>query len=165
MAQVTLGGNPIQIHGNLPQVGIQAPDFIGVKSDLSEVKLSDFRGKRVVLNIFPSIDTGVCAQSVRTFNKMASDTRNTVILCISHDLPFAMSRFCAAEGIQNVETISLYRDPSFGQNYGVLMEDGALKGLLARSIVVIDENGKVIYTQLVSDIAEEPNYNDALAVL
>lgn len=165
MAQVTLGGNPVQIHGNLPQVGIQAPDFVGVKSDLSEVKLSDFRGKRVVLNIFPSIDTGVCAQSVRTFNKMASDTRNTVILCISHDLPFAMSRFCAAEGIQNVETISLYRDPSFGQNYGVLMEDGALKGLLARSIVVIDENGKVIYTQLVSDIAEEPNYNDALAVL
>lgn len=165
MAQVKLGGNPVNIHGDLPQNGVMAPDFTGVKADLSEVKLSDLRGKRVVLNIFPSIDTGVCAQSVRTFNKMASSTDNTMILCLSNDLPFAMSRFCAAEGIANVETLSLYRDQEFGKAYGVLMQDGPLKGLLARSVVVVDADGKVVYTQLVPDITEEPNYDAALKAL
>lgn len=165
MSQVTLNGTPVKISGNLPEVGAMALDFVGVKADLSEVRLSDFKGKKVVLNIFPSIDTGVCAQSVRTFNKMASDTANTVILCLSHDLPFAMSRFCAAEGIKNVETISLFRDPKFSQDYGILMEDGPLKGLLARCVVVINEEGKVAYTELVDDITHEPNYEAALKAL
>lgn len=165
MAQVKLNGNPIRLRGDLPQVGTQASDFTGVKADLSEVKLSDYKGKRVVLNIFPSIDTGVCAQSVRTFNKMAGDTQNTVILCLSRDLPFALSRFCAAEGIANVETLSLHRDTDFAEHYGVIMEEGPLKGLLARSVVVIDEEGKVVYAQLVDDITEEPNYDGALSAL
>lgn len=165
MAKVTLGGNPINTMGELPKAGSEAPDFKIVLGDLSEKKLSDFRGQRVVLNIFPSIDTGVCAQSVRTFNKRASEAENTVVLGISEDLPFALSRFCGAEGIDKVVTASLFRCEKFGENYGVEMIDGPLAGLQARSIVVVDEAGKLIYTQLVPEIGEEPNYDAALDAL
>ncbi len=165
MAQVTLSGNPVQTAGNLPKVGSSAPEFTFVYGDLSEGKLSDYRGKRVVLNIFPSVDTGVCAQSVRTFNKRATEATNTVVLCLSRDLPFAQSRFCAAEGIENVKTASVFRCNCFRDGYGVEMTDGPLKGLEARSVVVIDEEGKVVYTELVPEIAQEPNYEAALSVL
>lgn len=164
MAQVTLGGNAIHTVGELPKVGSVAPDFTVVFGDLSEGKLSDFRGQRVVINIFPSIDTGVCAQSVRTFNKRASEATNTVVLGVSQDLPFALARFCGAEGIDKVKTGSLFRS-DFGKEYGVKMVDGPLAGLTARSIVVVDAEGKVIYTELVPEIATEPNYDAALAAL
>lgn len=165
MAKVTLGGNPVNTMGELPKVGSEAPDFKMVLGDLSEKMLSDFRGKKVVLNIFPSIDTGVCAQSVRTFNKRASEMENTIVLGISKDLPFALSRFCGAEGIDKVITASLFRCEKFGEKYGVEMVDGGLAGLEARSIVVIDEQGKVIYNQLVPEIGQEPNYDAALVAL
>ncbi|MDD7437971.1 MAG: thiol peroxidase [Bacteroidales bacterium] len=165
MAKVTLGGNPINTMGELPKVGSEAPDFKIVLADLSEAKLSDYRGKRVVINIFPSIDTGVCAQSVRIFNKRASEAENTVVLGVSKDLPFALSRFCGAEGIDKVVTASLFRCSTFGEKYGVEMTDGPLAGLEARSIVVVDEQGKVVYNQLVPEIGEEPNYDAALAAL
>lgn len=164
MAQVTLKGNPIQTSGELPQVGSMAPDFTLVKSDLSEVSLGDFKGKKVILNIFPSVDTGICAMSVRTFNEKAANLDNTVVLCISKDLPFAQARFCGAEGIKNAITLSGYRYTDYAKNYGVEILDGPMKGLDARSIVVLDETGKVIYTELVSEIAQEPNYEAALAV-
>lgn len=165
MAKVTLGGNPINTMGELPKVGSEAPDFKIVLGDLSEKKLSDFRGKRVVLNIFPSIDTGVCAQSVRTFNKRASEAENTVVIGLSEDLPFALTRFCGAEGIDKVLTASLFRCGKFGEDYGVELVDGPLAGLQARSIVVVDEQGKVIYNQLVPEIGQEPDYDAALAAL
>lgn len=164
MAQVTLGGNAVHTVGELPKVGCVAPDFTVVYDDLSEGKLSDFRGKRVVINIFPSIDTGVCAQSVRTFNKRASEADNTVVLGVSQDLPLALARFCGAEGIDKVKTGSLFRS-DFGKEYGVKMSDGPLAGLTARSIVVVDAEGKVIYTELVPEITTEPNYDAALAAL
>lgn len=162
MAKITFKGNPVNTSGNLPQTGTQAPDFSLVKGDLSEAKLSDFKGKNVVLNIFPSIDTGVCAASVRKFNKDASTLNNTVVLCISADLPFAASRFCAAEGLENVVTLSTFRNPSFAQDYGLLMTDGPLHGLLARSVVVVNAEGKVVHTELVPEIAQEPDYNSAI---
>ena len=165
MAKVTLGGNPINTMGELPKVGSEAPDFKIVLGDLSEKKLSDFRGKRVVLNIFPSIDTGVCAQSVRTFNKRASEAENTVVIGLSEDLPFALTRFCGEEGIDKVLTASLFRCGKFGEDYGVELVDGPLAGLQARSIVVVDEQGKVIYNQLVPEIGQEPDYDAALAAL
>lgn len=165
MAKVTLGGNPVNTIGELPKVGSEAPDFKIVLGDLSEKKLSDYRGQRVVINIFPSIDTGVCAQSVRTFNKRASEATNTVVLGVSEDLPFALSRFCGAEGIERVVTASLFRCEGFAKGYGVQMVDGPLEGLQARSIVVVDEEGKVLYTELVPEIAQEPNYDAALAAL
>ena len=162
MAQVNFKGNPVNLSGNLPEVGSQAPDFLLVKSDLSEAKLSDFRGKNVVLNIFPSIDTGVCAASVRRFNKDATSKDNTVVLGISADLPFAAGRFCAAEGIDNVITLSTFRNPDFAKDYGLLMTDGPLKGLLARTVIVVDPQGKILYKELVSEIAQEPDYNSAI---
>ena len=162
MTQVTFKGNPVNLSGNLPEVGSQAPDFLLVKSDLSEAKLSDFRGKNVVLNIFPSIDTGVCAASVRRFNKDATSKDNTVVLGISADLPFAAGRFCAAEGIDNVITLSTFRNPDFAKDYGLLMTDGPLKGLLARTVIVVDPQGKILYKELVSEIAQEPDYNSAI---
>jgi thiol peroxidase len=143
----------------LPTVGAQAPDFKLVTGELAEVNLQTFAGKRVVLNIFPSIDTGVCATSVRKFNKWASEQENTVVLCVSKDLPFAAGRFCGAEGLTNVVTASDFRYNTFGSSYGVLLIDGALKGLLARSVVAIDESGKVVYTELVSEITAEPSYD------
>lgn len=165
MATVTLKGNPFSTIGELPAAGTPAPDFVLTGADLSEATLATFAGQRLVLNIFPSIDTGVCATSVRTFNAKASSLANTKVLCISADLPFAAGRFCGAEGLSDVVTLSTFRSPAFGQAYGVTLTEGPLKGLLARSVVVVDETGKVVYTQLVPEIVEEPNYEAALAVL
>jgi thiol peroxidase len=165
MAQITLKGNPVQTAGTLPAVGSQAPDFKVTKSDLSDVSLKDFAGKKVVLNIFPSIDTDVCASSVRKFNADATKLSNTVVLGVSADLPFALKRFCGAEGITNVTTSSDFRDGSFGKAYGVRITDGPLKGLLSRAVVVIDEKGKVLYNEQVPEITQEPNYEKALAAL
>lgn len=165
MAQIFFNGIPITTCGELPAVGSKAPEFTLTAGDLSEIKLSDFKGKRVVLNIFPSIDTGVCAASVRRFNKEANEVPNATVLCVSEDLPFAASRFCAAEGLNNVVTASAFRSPEFAKDYGVMMVDGPLKGLLARAVVVIDEKGDVIYEQLVEQVTDEPDYEAALSVL
>ncbi len=165
MAITNFKQSPVKTNGELPQVGDIAPDFTGVKQDLSELSLSELRGKRVVINAFPSLDTGVCAASVRRFNKEASTLNNTVVLCISKDLPFAQGRFCAAEGLENVITLSQFRCGGFEDHFGILMADGPLKGLLARAVFVIDENGKIIYEELVPEITEEPNYDKALATL
>ncbi|MDQ2077954.1 thiol peroxidase [Marinimicrobium sp. ABcell2] len=164
MATVTLKGNPFQTSGELPSVGSQAPDFTLVISDLSEVTLSDFKGKRIVLNIFPSVDTPTCAQSVREFNAEASKLESTAVICVSQDLPFALARFCGAEGLDQVVTASAFRS-TFPEDYGVRMVDGPLTGLDARAVVIIDEQGKVLYNQLVSEISEEPNYDTALKAL
>jgi len=165
MSKTAFKGSPVNTSGSLPAVGSQAPEFKLVKSDLSEVTLSSLKGKKVVLNIFPSIDTGVCATSVRRFNKEASSLHNVVVLCISRDLPFAAGRFCAAEGLNNVVTASEFRDQDFSTAYGVLITDSAFAGLHARSVVVIDETGTVLYTELVPEITQEPNYVAALAAL
>ena len=162
MANITFKGNPVHTIGELPQKGSTAPDFKLVRGDLSEAGLSDFKGKYVVLNIFPSLDTGVCAASVRRFNKDATSLTNTVVLGISADLPFAAGRFCSAEGIENVITLSTFRSDAFAKDYGLLMTSGPLKGLLARAVVVVDPSGKVIYTELVSEIAQEPDYHSAI---
>lgn len=162
MANITLGGNPTTTSGNLPEIGQTAPDFNLIKSDLSPVKLSDYKGRKVVLNIFPSIDTGVCATSVRKFNEEASKLSNTSVLCVSRDLPFAQARFCGAEGLNNVECISDFNDGSFGKSYGVEIQDGAFKGLHARAVVVVDEQGTVTYNELVPEVGQEPNYAKAL---
>jgi thiol peroxidase len=163
MAKVTLGGNPINTIGELPAVGSKAPDFSLTKTDLSDVALKDFAGKKVILNIFPSLDTAVCAASVRKFNAEANNLENTAVLCVSADLPFAQSRFCGAEGLDRVIPLSAMRGRIFGKTYGVLLVDGPLAGVFARAIVVLDENGTVTYTQLVPEIKEEPNYEEALA--
>jgi len=165
MTTVKLKGNPVNTVGELPKVGTQAPDFILTKNDLSDVRLLEFRGKRVVLNIFVSLDTDVCAQSVRRFNEAASQLDNTLVLCISKDLPFAQARFCGAEGLDDVMTLSAFRYRSFGNSYGVRVIEGPLNSLLSRAVVVIDEDGKVIYTEQVSEITTEPDYDAALASL
>jgi thioredoxin-dependent peroxiredoxin len=165
MAEVTLGGNPIHTVGELPELGTKAPDFSVTGADLGEITAHDFAGKKVVLNIFPSIDTPTCAKSVRAFNEAAANLDNTVVLCISADLPFAQSRFCGAEGLSNVKTGSVFRDSNFGQAYGVTLADGKLSGLLARAVVVLDEQGIVKHTELVPEIANEPNYQYALDAL
>lgn len=164
MAEITLRGNPILTSGDLPQVGSKAPDFRLVASDMSEKSLSDYAGKTIVLNIFPSLDTPVCAKSVRAFNEKAAGADATV-LCVSADLPFAHSRFCSTEGIENVETLSTFRDDDFGEDYGMHMIDGPLAGVLGRAVVVIDGDGQVTYTELVPEIAQEPNYDAALAAI
>lgn len=165
MATITLGGNPINTNGELPKNGTQAPDFQLVKNDLSVATLSDFAGSKLVLNIFPSIDTGTCATSVRTFNAKASALENTKVLCISRDLPFAQKRFCGAEGLENVINLSDFRDGSFGKNYGLEIVDGPLAGLHSRVVIILDENGVVKYCEQVPEIANEPNYDLALAAL
>lgn len=165
MSTITLGGNPVHTNATLPAVGSVAPQFQLVGNDLSDVSLQDFKGQRVILNVFPSIDTATCATSVRTFNKIANDLENTKVLCISRDLPFAQKRFCGSEGLENVVNLSDFRDGSFGNDYGLTLTDSALKGLHARAIVVVDENGVVSHTELVSEIANEPNYEAALKVL
>ena len=165
MAQVTRRGNPVQIKGELPQVGSTAPAFTLVGGDLADVTLETFAGKRKVLNIFPSVDTPTCATSVRKFNAQANDLNNAVVLCISADLPFAQARFCGAEGLENVQNLSTLRGAEFIENYGVAIADGPLKGLTARAVVVLDENDNVLHSELVKEIAEEPNYEAALAVL
>lgn len=165
MAQTKLGQNVVNTVGALPATGAAAPAFTLTGNDLQDVTLGNFSGKNVILNIFPSIDTGVCATSVREFNKRAASLDNTAILCISKDLPFAMKRFCGAEGIENVTTLSDFRNPSFGKEYGVEMQDGGMKGLYARAIVVIDTEGKVKYTELVPAIGQEPDYDAALGAI
>ena len=165
MATVTLKGNPIHTSAELPKVGSPAPDFILTANDLSSKSLKDFSGSNLVLNIFPSIDTGTCAQSVRSFNKKASELKNTKVLCISRDLPFAQARFCGAEGIDNVITLSDFKDGSFGKDYGLDFTDGPLEGLHSRCIVVVDENGIVKYTEQVQEIVDEPNYEAAINAL
>lgn len=165
MAQITLGGNPIETLGMLPETGSKAPDFTLVKTDLSTASLSDFEGSRVVLNIFPSVDTGTCAASVRKFNEKASELDNTKVLCISRDLPFAQARFCGAEGLTNVISLSDFRDGSFGAAYGLTFSNGPLQGLHSRAVVVLDEKGNVLYTEQVAETKDEPNYEAALAAL
>ena len=165
MAEITLGGNPINTIGNLPAVGAKAPEFSLVKNDLSKASLEDYKGSNIILNIFPSIDTPTCATSVRTFNQKASEIANTKVLCISRDLPFAQKRFCGAEGIDNVETLSDFTIGAFGKNYGVEILDGPLANLHSRAIIVIDGDGLVKYTEQVPEIADEPNYDAALASL
>ena len=165
MATVTLGGTTINTSGTIPAVGVKAPNFELVKDDLSTVTLNDFAGKRVVLNIFPSVDTGTCAASVRKFNEKASALQNTIVLCISRDLPFAQKRFCAAEGLDNVAVLSDFKSGAFGKAYGLEITEGAFSGLHSRVVVVLDENSNVIYAEQVAEIANEPNYEAALAVL
>lgn len=165
MATVTLKGNEIHTIGNLPENGSQAPGFTLVKNDLSTASLANYKGQKVVLNIFPSIDTGTCAQSVRQFNQEAAELDNTKILCISKDLPFAQSRFCGAEGIDKVETLSDFRDGNFGKAYQVEFTDGPLQGLLSRSVVVLNANGQVVYSEQVPETVDEPNYKAALEAL
>lgn len=165
MATITLKGNPIETVGELPAVGSAAPDFSLTKTDLSETTLADYKGKKVILNIFPSIDTGICATSTRTFNAKLSDMDNTVVLCVSKDLPFAHGRFCEAEGLKDVIPASEFRTNSFGEAYGLQVTTGPLTGLFSRAIVVIDEEGKVTYTEQVPEIAQEPNYDAAIAAL
>lgn len=165
MASITLGGNPINTLGELPKVGSKLADFKLVKSDLSTASLTDFTGKKLVLNIFPSIDTGTCATSVRKFNETAAKLDNTAVLCISRDLPFAQKRFCGAEGIENVVNLSDFQEGNFGKVNGLEIVNGPLAGLHSRAIIVADENGTVLHTEQVAEIANEPNYEAALAVL
>lgn len=165
MASITLGGNPINTAGELPKVGSKLADFKLVKNDLSVASLSDFSGKKLVLNIFPSIDTGTCATSVRKFNESAAKLENTAVLCISRDLPFAQKRFCGAEGIENVVNLSDFQEGSFGKTNGLEIVDGPLAGLHSRVLIVADVDGTILHTEQVAEIADEPNYEAALAVL
>ena len=165
MASITLGGNPIQTSGELPKIGSKISDVKLIKTDLSVASLGDFAGKKLLLNIFPSIDTGTCAASVRKFNESASTLHNTTVLCISRDLPFAQKRFCGAEGLENVVNLSDFSEGSFGKTNGLEITDGPLAGLHSRVIIVVDENGTITHTEQVAEIADEPNYEAALAVL
>ena len=165
MATVTLKGNAIQTSGELPKVGSKAPDFTLTTIELGAKSLKDFEGSNVILNIFPSVDTGTCAQSVRQFNKEASELENTKVLCISHDLPFAQARFCGAEGLDNVISLSDFKDGSFGKAYGLNFTTGPLEALHSRCVVVLDEKGNVKYTEQVSETVDEPNYKAALEAL
>lgn len=164
MATITLQGNAIETSGDLPSVGKPAPSFTLTKTDLSDCSLADYGGKKIVLNIFPSIDTPVCAASVRRFNQEAA-ADDTTVLCVSADLPFAHQRFCETEGIKNVLPLSVFRAPDFGKKYGILITNGPVQGLLARAIVIVDRSGAVAYTQLVPEIVQEPDYDAALAAL
>jgi len=165
MASITLKGNAINSVGELPAVGTKAPDFKLTATDLSSINLSAFSGSKVVLNVFPSVDTGTCATSVRKFNKEASELNNTKVLCISKDLPFAQARFCGAEGIENVVNLSDFGTGSFGKDYGLEIIDGPLAHLHSRAVIVLDEKGTVLYTEQVSEIVDEPNYRAALDAL
>ncbi|MCU7797111.1 MAG: thiol peroxidase [Candidatus Thiodiazotropha sp. (ex Myrtea spinifera)] len=165
MAQITLEGNAINTNGDLPAVGAEAPDFSLTKGDLSDVGLADYAGKKKLLNIVPSLDTGVCAASTKKFNEAMAGKSNAVALVVSADLPFAQSRFCSAEGIENVDSLSMMHSRNFAKDYGVLITDGPLAGITARAVVVVDENNKVVYTELVPEIVQEPDYDSALAHL
>lgn len=165
MATVTLRGNPIQVGGALPKPGAAAPDFRLTPKDLKDVSLKDYAGKRKVLNIYPSIDTPTCATSTRKFNEKAAALKDTVVLCIAADLPFAMNRFCAAEGLSNVVTLSTFRAPTFMKDYGVAIQDGPMAALCARAVVVLDAHNKVLHSELVGEIADEPNYEAAIKAL
>lgn len=165
MAKVKFKGNVVNTNGELPKIGSEAPNFKAVKSDMSEFSLSDLRGKRVVINVFPSLDTRVCAIAMHKFNQIASSLPNTVIVALSKDLPFAQKRFCIAENINEVTPLSAFRNTCFEERYGMLLTDGHLKGLLARGVIIVDEKGKIIYTELVDEISDEPDYDAALAAL
>jgi len=165
MAKITLKGNPVKTIGSLPKIGKKAPKFTLIKSDLSKAKLKDFKGSKLILNIFPSIDTGTCASSVRNFNKEAANLENTKVLCISRDLQFAQARFCGAEGLENVITLSDFAKGKFGKSYGLTIKDGPLSNLHSRAIVIINEEGIVTYTEQVPEIVDEPNYEAALKAL
>jgi thiol peroxidase len=165
MATITFKGNPVKTSGNLPAVGSQAPDFTLVKSDLSSLTLRDLKGKKLLLNIFPSLETSVCSASIRKFNQLAAGLNNTQVLAISKDLPMAHGRFCTTEGLENVTGLSGFRDTSFGKTYGVDTLEGPFAGLYARSVVIIDESGKVVYTELVPETTHEPDYDKALKAL
>lgn len=165
MSNVTLAGNPIKVGGTFPAKGSQAPDFTLTTGELGQATLASHAGKRRILNIFPSVDTGVCAASVRRFNQDAAKLANTVVLCISADLPFAQARFCGAEGLDNVVMLSSFRNPEFRSAYGVDIQDGPLAGLCARAVVVLDENGRVLHSERVPEIKQEPDYAAALAAL
>ena len=165
MSEVTMKGNAVQVGGSFPKIGQQAADFSLTDVNLQEQKLSSFAGKRKIINVFPSVDTGVCAQSVRPFNQDASELDNTVVLCVSADLPFAQARFCGAEGLNNVTMLSVFRHPEFKQNFGVDIQSGALQGLCARGVVVLDETDKVVHAELVPEISQEPDYDAALKAL
>lgn len=165
METIFFKGTPCHTYGNIPAVGTEAPAFELTAKDLSPVRLSDYKGKRVILNVFPSLDTEVCAMSVRRFNKDAAKLDNTVVICISEDLPFAMGRFCATEGIENVVVASAFRSPEFAKEYGLQLVDGPLAGLLARALIVVDTDGKVIFSDIVDEITHEPPYDAALSVL
>jgi thiol peroxidase len=165
MANITLKGNAINTIGSLPGIGSSAPEFVLKTVELADKSLADFKGKNIVLNIFPSVDTGTCAASVRAFNEKVAALENTLVLCISKDLPFAQARFCGAEGIKNVLMLSDFANGSFGKNYGLEITNGPLAHLHSRAVIVLDENGKVIYTEQVSDIVDEPNYEAALKAI
>ncbi len=165
MAETKLAGNPVQLTGEFPTIDTAITELTAVKQDLSELSFDDYKGQRKVLNVFPSIDTDVCATSVRTFNAKASELDNTIVICLSADLPFAHKRFCGAEGIDNVITASLFRNCDFANTYGLLIENGPLKGLTARAVIVLDENNSVLHAELVDDITHEPDYNAVLTSL
>ena len=165
MAEITLGGQPTTTNGELPTVGNAAPDFNLTKTNFEQLSLKDLSGKKVILNIFPSVDTGVCATSVRKFNEEAASLDDTIVLCVSMDLPFAQARFCGAEGLENVVAVSNFKAPDFAKNYGVKIESGNFAELNARAIVVLNETGEVIHTELVNEIGEEPNYKAALSAV
>jgi len=165
MATITFKGNPTTTSGTLPHAGLKVPSFVLTKSDLSDIAMDSFAGKRIVFNIFPSIDTGICALSVKRFNKEASSLKDVAVLCISMDLPFAQSRFCGAEGLKDVITLSAFRSGTFGKDFGLTITDGPLKGLLSRAVIITNEKGIVTYTEQVPEIAQEPDYEAALKVL
>lgn len=165
MAKITLKGNPFKTSGKLPKIGKKAPKFSLIKADLSKAKLKDFKGSKLILNIFPSLDTGTCAASVRKFNEEAAKLENTKVLCISRDLPFAQARFCGAEGLDNVITLSDFAKGKFGKEYGLTIENGPLANLHSRAIVIVNEEGVVTYTEQVPEIVDEPNYEAALKAL
>jgi thiol peroxidase len=165
MSKITLGGNPVNTIGNLPAIGTKAPDFNLVRDDLSDIRLTDLAGKKVVLNIFPSLETGICSASIRRFNTLAASTEGVVVVCISKDLPFSFKRFCTTEGIENLITASDFRDGSFGNNYGLTMTDGKFKGLLSRVVIVLDADHQIIYSEQVPEIGQEPDYDAAMASL
>ena len=165
MASITLKGNQIETIGNLPKIGSKAPHFSLIAGDLSHKTLADYAGKKVILNIFPSIDTSTCATSVRTFNKSAASLENAVVICVSRDLPFAQTRFCGAEGIENVHVLSDFATGDFGKDYGLEITTGPLAHLHSRAVVLIDEQGNIAYTEQVSDIVDEPNYEAALKAI
>lgn len=165
MATIKLQGNEIHTIGTLPEIGTRTPNFELIANDLSLKSCEEFAGKNVILNIFPSLDTGVCAASVRRFNTILNDLKDTIVLCISRDLPFAQARFCGAEGLENVVTLSEFRNSDFSEKYGVKIVDGPLEGLMSRAIVIVDKDGKVKYTEQVEDIVLEPNYDAALEAL
>ena len=165
MAEITLGGNPVHTGGSVPESGAAAPDFTLTGADLGPISKADFAGQNVVLNIFPSVDTPTCATSVRTFNERAASLDNTTVLCVSADLPFAQGRFCGSEGLENVKTASTFKNPEFLDTYGVSMVDGKLEGLAARAVVVLNAEGNVVHSELVPEIANEPNYDAALGAL